>query len=430
MPSMNRVRRKSRIGRSVCQWTTGLLLLGSEADAQPAFQSLGFLPGGAYSEAGAVSDDGLVVVGAAFGPVGREGFVWTPSGGMRSVGDLPGGDFWSWASGISADGQTVVGGSLSSLGNEAFSWSSGSIAGLGDLPGGAFGSWAFGATSDASTIVGVGAGREGSEAVCWTSGGIRSLVEAGQPVHPSIANAVTSDGAVIVGLSWESAENHQAFRWENGSLIGLGDLPGGPFQSNAVDVSGDGRVVVGLGWADVGVAIASYATRWTDATGMVSLGELPGGGYASSASAVTADGFRVFGASLSDLGQEGFIWDPIHGMRTLTHVLRDVYGLNMTGWKIRGCWGVSPDGTVVVGVSVNPQQQLEAFRAVIRPFCYANCDGSEGSGGVPILTVADFACFQTKFVQGNLLYCDCNMDDRLTVADFGCFQTKFVVGCP
>ena len=27
-------------------------------------------------------------------------------------------------------------------------------------------------------------------------------------------------------------------------------------------------------------------------------------------------------------------------------------------------------------------------------------------------------------------YADCNADGTLTVADFGCFQTKFVVGCP
>jgi hypothetical protein len=45
------------------------------------------------------------------------------------------------------------------------------------------------------------------------------------------------------------------------------------------------------------------------------------------------------------------------------------------------------------------------------------------------LTVADFGCFQTKFVLGDP-YADCNADGTLTVADFGCFQTKFVQGCP
>ncbi len=54
-----------------------------------------------------------------------------------------------------------------------------------------------------------------------------------------------------------------------------------------------------------------------------------------------------------------------------------------------------------------------------RPDC--NNDGT--------LTVADFACFQTKFVMGEP-YADCNQSGTLTVADFGCFQTKFVQGCP
>jgi hypothetical protein len=43
--------------------------------------------------------------------------------------------------------------------------------------------------------------------------------------------------------------------------------------------------------------------------------------------------------------------------------------------------------------------------------------------------VADFGCFQTKFVAGDP-YADCNGDGVRTVADFGCFQTSFVTGCP
>ncbi len=57
------------------------------------------------------------------------------------------------------------------------------------------------------------------------------------------------------------------------------------------------------------------------------------------------------------------------------------------------------------------------------PTCYADCNGVGG------LTVADFACFQTRFVAGDP-YADCNGVGGLTVADFACFQTKFVAGCP
>jgi DNA-binding beta-propeller fold protein YncE len=55
--------------------------------------------------------------------------------------------------------------------------------------------------------------------------------------------------------------------------------------------------------------------------------------------------------------------------------------------------------------------------------CYPDCN-EDGS-----LTVADFGCFQTRFVTSDP-YADCNGDTGFTVADFGCFQTKFVAGCP
>ncbi|MFM9996580.1 MAG: C-type lectin domain-containing protein [Phycisphaerales bacterium] len=55
--------------------------------------------------------------------------------------------------------------------------------------------------------------------------------------------------------------------------------------------------------------------------------------------------------------------------------------------------------------------------------CYPDCNES-GS-----LTVADFGCFQGKYVLGDL-YADCNTSGTLTVADFGCFQGKYVLGCP
>ncbi len=55
--------------------------------------------------------------------------------------------------------------------------------------------------------------------------------------------------------------------------------------------------------------------------------------------------------------------------------------------------------------------------------CYPDCNAS-GS-----LTIADFGCFQTRFVDQDP-YADCNASASFTVADFGCFQTKFVAGCP
>jgi hypothetical protein len=60
--------------------------------------------------------------------------------------------------------------------------------------------------------------------------------------------------------------------------------------------------------------------------------------------------------------------------------------------------------------------------------CYANCDGST-QGGQPTLSIADFACFQSKYVMGSP-YADCDQSGTLTIADFGCFQSTFAQGCP
>jgi hypothetical protein len=64
-------------------------------------------------------------------------------------------------------------------------------------------------------------------------------------------------------------------------------------------------------------------------------------------------------------------------------------------------------------------EMMRQFKTV----CYHDCNEDQA------YSVADFGCFQTKFVPGSP-YADCNADRQLTVADFGCFQTKFVVGCP
>ncbi len=46
------------------------------------------------------------------------------------------------------------------------------------------------------------------------------------------------------------------------------------------------------------------------------------------------------------------------------------------------------------------------------------------------LTVADFAAFQTAFVQGLNPIADFNHDGQLTGADFGAFQSAYAAGCP
>jgi probable HAF family extracellular repeat protein len=83
-----------------------------------AVKYLGHLPGGTdstLSRANAVSSNGLVVVGTSsitnetYGD--KEAFRWE-NDVMTGLGDLPGGDFYSWANDVSGDGSMVVGYSI------------------------------------------------------------------------------------------------------------------------------------------------------------------------------------------------------------------------------------------------------------------------------------------------------------------------------
>ena len=72
---------------------------------------------------------------------------------------------------------------------------------------------------------------------------------------------------------------------------------------------------------------------------------------------------------------------------------------------------------------------LEGAETNTGPQCYANCDGSTIT---PVLNVADFSCFLTKFAALHP-YANCDGSTIApvhNVADFSCFLTKFAAGCP
>ncbi len=87
-------------------------------------------------------------------------------------------------------------------------------------------------------------------------------------------------------------------------------------------------------------------------------------------------------------------------------------GFDDSGWLT---FSVFSSGTTGVTSAV--------IRTLLDTPCYPDCNGVGG------LTIADFGCFQTRFVAGDP-YADCNGVGGLTIADFGCFQTSFVAGCP
>jgi len=330
---------------------------------KPSFQGIGNLQGTSDGRM-AISADGLTAVGyRQLESDSYEAFYWTVSSGIIGLGYLPGGNL-STAAGVSADGSVVVGYSTSSLGGQAFRWTEAEgMVGLHDLPGGKFYSTAYDVSADGSVVVGF-SGSESAvdyEAFRWTaSNGMIGLGDLPGGEYESRAYAVSADGLVVVGYS-ESDSGEQAFRWtESEGMSGLGYLWLGGF-SQAYGISPDGSVVVGR----ASVSNGAVAFRWTDSEGMVSMGDLPGGSVSGTAYDASTNGSIIVGMSNSFNDFEAFIWDEDNGIRSLQDLLINNYHLDLTGWHLRCAYGISDDGTVIVGSGENPQGQREGWIAVL-----------------------------------------------------------------
>ena len=240
------------------------------------------------------------------------------------------------------------------------------IIGLGDFPGGDSRSSARGVSSDGSVVIGNGFGTDGEEAFRWTqSGGLESLGNFS-------ATDISADGLVVVGNGFRT-NGLEAVRWtSSGGLQGLGDLPGGAFSSRATGVSADGSVVVGRG----DIANGFEAFRWTSSGGIQNLQDLPrlpnlmgndivpDGNIAND---VSADGSVVVGVTR---GSEAFRWISSDG------VIRSLGSLPGGRFSSSRAFGVSADGSVVVGDSNNEVEGSQAFR-------WTSGGGMQGLGNLP-----------------------------------------------
>jgi uncharacterized membrane protein len=123
---------------------------------------LGGAPGGfSSSSANGVSFDGSVIGGSVTNnTLGvSHAMRWTSTGGMPSLGRLPGGSSggFAWLTACSNDGSIMVGSSGwfsggSNFGQEAIKWTqAGGLVSLGDLPGGSYYSYATGVSASGST---------------------------------------------------------------------------------------------------------------------------------------------------------------------------------------------------------------------------------------------------------------------------------------
>lgn len=178
----------------------------------------------------------------------------------------------------------------------------------------------------------------------------------------SKGRAVSPDGTTVAGYSQSSLGN-EAFLWtEAQGMVSLGDLPGWDVVAIPADVSNTG-VVVGRSHSGSvqpqGTFEENEAFRWSPTTGMVGMGDLPGSPFASEAWGVSADGtvivgWGTYGPGIGAPWKEAWRWTAQTGMQRIGRL--DEEGESRA-------FGVSADGSVVVGRSVIRMPRREvAFR--------------------------------------------------------------------
>lgn len=231
--------------------------------------------------------------------------------------------------------------------------------------------------SDDGTVV-VGAlrapGSIEAEAFRWTAtSGFVRLGNLGGAYPYSAGVGISADGSVIVGssLSPSSGGWEEPMRWaENTGMVGLGNLKGGLFDGLATAASADGSVIVGRSSSTLAPNTFGEAFRWTAATGMVGLGVLTQSGFVYSMGwGVSDDGTVVVGTAATALGHEAFRWTAVAGMVPLG----DLPG---TPYPVSHALDVSSDGSVIAGYSMGSSSPARAFR-------WTAADGMVDLGGPP-----------------------------------------------
>jgi uncharacterized membrane protein len=362
-----------------------VLLLAAPALSQVWFEPQGFLhefPTALESHSMGLSPDGSISVGVDISYLGREATRWTRAGGLVGMGDLPGGAPTSLAYDATNNGVIIGAGSTGPSMPQAFRWTEETgMVGLGYLPGHTA-SLGAGVSYDGSIVVGSSTGNTGSVPFRWTAE--TGMVSLGLPPGATSAWAaeISGDGSVVVGENLAVPFGFAAWRWtETEGFADLGNLGGFPF-TRARGISGDGQVIIGNGYGPNGFE----AFMWTAEGGMVGLGDLPGGSYSSWANGgINYDGSVIVGGSQSDeYASDAFIWDAVHGMRSLKYVLEHEYGLDLTGWNLEEAQGLSDDGLTISGWGFNPLGQREGWVAHIAEPILLPLDISPGSCPNPL----------------------------------------------
>ncbi len=285
-----------------------------------------------------------------------------------------------------------------------------------------------GQESYASGINSAGAvsGGTGLRAIRWTASGGATIIQfPNTPAVPDYGGAsAINDGGVVVGHAGHAAgpmpnDGLQAFRWTEAAGIERLEINLGGSIAIANDINASGDIVGIANIVDFPELGPDKAWLWSN--GVVTVLGSPTDPISSFATAIN-DGGEVLGFDGEPIGigipdLDHWVW--INGAKVF---LADVTALP-SGWRIEQVHDMNNDGAIAATLFNESLFERRPALLVRDGGCYPDCNAS-GS-----LTVADFTCFQTRFVAGEP-YADCNASGTLTVADFTCFQTRFVAGCP
>ena len=427
-----RVRFAVRLSAAFLASTLFIVVAFSTAGSRAAsFTPLGDLDGGPFrSFARAVSDDGSTVVGASrVADFSDRAYIWTKANGIAPLADVPEGHFGDIldAYDISNDGSVIVGqGRVAGPGFtvEAYRWTQATgYVGLGDIPLGAFQSSATEVSADGSVVAGngtgTGAGAPSQERAFRWVGNVMTDLGTISPVVSTTTRAISGDGQTVVGIT----SNNTGFRWTQGTGL-VETLPGGSGGfTTAVpwSINHDGSVVVGNGQTATG----NTGYRWTQAGGYVSIGDLDGGTVSSAATVVSADGSIVLGSSSATGGNRAFIWDAAHGIRNLTEVLVNEFGLgaSLTNWILNDPTGISTNGKFIIGNGINPAGVIEGFLISLEP----NATPLVGDyNGDETVNAADYTVWRDSFGQmGEDLPADGSGNDEIDAEDYDIWKAHF-----
>jgi uncharacterized membrane protein len=337
-----------------------------------AFRGLGFLPGGASSQAYGVSADGTTVVGQAAAASGNEAFRWTSGGGMQSLG-MPDSD----ARGASADGSVIVGTELGSNPVRAYRWDQGVVTLLAappylDYQGPDFpplvdpkGSWAYGVSADGMTVVGAGQsnsyfGTDYPYPIAWSGGTFLAPLGTSPDRTLGWAYAASADGSVFVGQARNSAGDFSTFTYAHG-LVNVG----GGYHDILKAVSADGSVAVGF--TNPGGGAKAWRVTIGDGVEILQEAHACCGHDISEATGISADGSVIVGDFGSYIGPtDAMIWTrALGGMDSLRSVLASKYGASLSsafsGWSQTKATAISGDGRVIVGNGIDPSGHAEGW---------------------------------------------------------------------